>query len=201
MGTSESHIYQYLRMMDSLRGPSIPAEYTYMSYEDYVLDRGSFETSRALSVEQTALVRAYSRTTRPKVKECYYNAQSLALFDPSRFVYREGWAIGSTIPVMHAWCVLDGACVIDLTWRQGKFGGRNYATTARRIRGVLPAGWEYLGVSYSVPEIKEQLRVNRAWCCFHDNWRQGHPLLKNPRLAPRETPISLGLCDILRETV
>lgn len=178
-------VLTYLRMVDSLRGERLPTGFTYASYEDLVLDRGTVETSHALTREQMSLVAEYSRKARPKLKECYYNAQKLALYAPDRFVYREGWAQGSTIPVMHAWCVLDGKCVIDLTWRSGTFASRAYTRSARRIRGVLPKGWVYLGVSYTSKEINENLWKHKAWHSFHDDWKGDHAVLKTPRNKPR----------------
>ena len=187
---------EYLRIMDAWRGANIPEGYTFASYEDLVLDRGTTEVSRALTPEQRLLVRDYLRTANPKLKECYYNAQRLALYAPDRFTYREGWAQGSTLAVQHAWCVLDGECVIDLTWRHGKFRERAYATTARRVRGVLPEGWEYRGISYSKEAIEERIYSFREWASFHDDWRHGHPLLKTPRKSPRSIELATRVTEM-----
>lgn len=50
-----------------------------------------------------------------KLKECYYNAQLMAL--DSDMKYYEGYAVSGQlpIPVEHAWLVSNGK-VIDITW-------------------------------------------------------------------------------------
>lgn len=56
---------------------------------------------------------------RMTMKECFRNASILAIGEPRKYVYCEGYALG-VIPVHHAWVVdCDTGLVVDPTWKDG----------------------------------------------------------------------------------
>ena len=57
---------------------------------------------------------------KPKIKQCYYNSQMLALQNP-RILYYEGFANSKvlSLPLEHAFNVIDNK-VVDVTWKDGK---------------------------------------------------------------------------------
>jgi hypothetical protein len=57
-----------------------------------------------------------NRFTLGTIGQCFANAGSLALNDPS-LTYVEGLADCGFLPTAHAWCVDAGGHVIDPTWR------------------------------------------------------------------------------------
>jgi len=81
---------------------------------EYIKERGRyFEGAMSSSVLHRALLA--SVFFRPRLKECYFNAQMLALVSGFRNIeYYEGIA-SWLAPTTHAWNVYRGR-VIDLTW-------------------------------------------------------------------------------------
>jgi hypothetical protein len=58
------------------------------------------------------------------VKECFKNAAELAL--ETGWTYCEGYALGTIIPVIHAWVIDDEGNVIDPTWEPNGIECREY---------------------------------------------------------------------------
>jgi len=81
---------------------------------EYIRDRGTyFEGAVPSSVLPRTLIAAF--LLRPRLKECYLNAQMLSLLSGFRNIeYYEGIA-SFHFPTTHAWNVYEGK-VIDLTW-------------------------------------------------------------------------------------
>lgn len=93
-----------------------------------------------------------------KLKECFYNASMLAIFDP-RFAYCEGYAT-AVIPVPHAWCIAKHKgkwMVWDNTWRQ--------------------PGTEYYGVAITTEYLKQSLLSNKYYGVI-DAYGHGWPMLR-----------------------
>lgn len=191
MTPADLELERWLRFNDTVRGPEIPRGYTYGSFEDYVLDRGTHDLSRALSREQASFVRGIARGIDPKMRQCFFNAQVLALHPSERFSYREGFAVCSSgWPVLHGWNLLDGTHLIDLTWRT-RVSILGPTRQSRRVRGTFPEAWAYRGVSYSHAEIRDRLKRHAAWCSFLDDMGDGYPCLRLPRLASRKQDTTL----------
>lgn len=154
---------------------------SYTSTYDYVLDRGTFEVSRPLASEQASWLAAVLQGTRAQWRECFMNAQLLADAYPDRLTYREGFAVSlSGFPCLHGWCVLDGTHVVDVTWRTKLRGAGG-----RRIRGVFPHTWSYLGVTIQNQGRHASRAIQLgAWSSYIDSWEERFPLLHEPRLAP-----------------
>lgn len=165
--------------------PVLPG-FTYSGTADYVLDRGETFESRALDEEQRAFVRTLGSHWR--LRECFYNGQRLADLHPERLAYYEGYALGGVgFPVHHGWCVLDGAHVVDLTWRT-----RQGTKQARRVRGEIPEGWAYLGCPFGERAPREHFRRAAklgVWLSYLDAWvgneDDASALYRQPRKSPK----------------
>jgi len=190
-------IKSYLDALDAFATP--PQGYAYASLHDFVRDRGTYEVSAPLTREQREYIRSLTKGERFRVRECFANAQRLVLADARaerRLRYREGFALATTLPVLHAWVVLDGERVIDPTWRVRD------AKPLRTVRGEFPDSWAYLGCNVaSAEEIRERCVRTREWSSVIDNWRDEHPCLRMERLAPRPTALADKLHELREQFV
>lgn len=150
---------------------SLPEGYNYSSIYDYVLDRGKLCLSEELTAEENRFLKSCLRYHRPKFKGCFSNAQKLVLKDTTeRLVYVEGYAYGpaQSFPMHHGWVTLNNK-VIDTTWGP--------------VYGKLPETWRYFGVSFSREDIYKTClaRKGELWSII-DDWKNGWPVLQQPRL-------------------
>lgn len=82
---------------------------------------------------------------RGQPKQCYRQARALALDQPERFIYVEGYAFHeSPVPIHHAWCVDKNGNVADPTW----------AYTERAI---------YCGVAFVHEALNEKIYNLNEW--------------------------------------
>jgi hypothetical protein len=102
--------------------------------------------------------------------QCYVNAQRLAIFDPRKYRYAEGWAVlGDTpLPVLHAWCVNRRGYVVDPTWY-----GRDKAY--------------YYGVVIDIDYVLKRQLATGMFHAMIDDWEHGSQLLRTPGLAKKVT--------------
>lgn len=134
----------------------------YASPNDYVLQHGHlYQSAELTEVEREVLAQLNPRAY--KVRECYSNAQSIAINFPE-FSYVEGVATG-IIPVDHAWCELNGK-VIDFTW--GEDGP---------ILGVIPEDSEYYGLVIPTEQVWESIRAHHLWKPLIDDFECRWPML------------------------
>ena len=172
-----------LKMLAYMR-PAVSPPFHYTCAEDYVLDRGSDQTvSEALSpAELSVLLGAVDRARMRFVqKQCFYNAQILALKEPS-LQYVEGFAIGrSGFPVHHAWCTIGGK-LVDLTWRTTT---PNHKGRLRdRVFGEIPEGWSYRGVPFDAERILDRILETHVSRAFIGDWERGNPHFREERINP-----------------
>ena len=111
-----------------------------------LLKRGKWFTGRADSHDYEA-TNTWRKARRPKVKECYYNAQMFCM-DRDEGRYFEGYASsGAGTYVPHAWVVMPDDQVIDFTWE----------ALERKLRreGIASdtSGAVYFGVEVPTPEF------------------------------------------------
>lgn len=143
-----------------------PAKFNaqYKSPNDYVLQHGHlYESTELTEAEREVLHQLNPREY--KIRECYYNAQFIAITFPE-FNYVEGLATG-VIPVDHAWCELNGK-VIDMTWvEQGS-----------PILGVIPEDSEYYGVVLPTEQVWTSIRAHHAWKPLIDDFECRWPMLR-----------------------
>jgi hypothetical protein len=125
-------------------------------------------SSKPLSVDQEefldVLIEEAGGIESFHTKECFYNAQRLALTDWSgRIQYLEGYGM-NLIPCHHAWAVLDNEVVVDLTWRRDL-----QKTTGLPNRYVADIeGVEYVGVVFGPQDIEDMWHTHEMSYAFLD---------------------------------
>lgn len=90
-----------------------------------------------------------------KVKECFYNAANLVLFNnDDELRYVEGIAYSGLIPTPHAWAIDIDNRVIDNTWRtRGKYG-------------CEPEKKAYFGIIVPTDELRKEILRTKIWGMF-----------------------------------
>lgn len=96
------------------------------------------------------------------VKACFDNAFNLAVTHPD-YLYVEGYAQCTVVPVAHAWCVhAETGQVVDPTWVN-----LSHATEAN-----------YYGIRFSRRFILAQAAETGDPSVLEDDWRHDHQVLK-----------------------
>lgn len=172
--------HQYLEQMVEMRRRmgNPPKGYNYRCMEDYVLTNGQLMASTEWSDEEQKLLEKVAIPSEFKPRQCFYNAQMLALRS-NRFTYYEGFGSANLFPMLHGWCLLDNQKIVDVTWRK-KFGPDS-GGWENRILGVIPEGFEYLGFPVKTERVRERILRTRKGASFLDDPEEGFPLLKDPR--------------------
>lgn len=178
-----SELKQHLDLMAEMiqRVQTTPSGYGYSSIYEYVAKNGREMVSRPLTREQTQYIRRATRGQKFPIKQCYGNAQECLLKnqEDARLAYYEGYATTGFLPVLHGWLVLDGECLIDLTWRRRSEKPLRGRLDRTRIFGEIPEGYAYIGLKVADRnEIFQRAMRLGAWCSFLDDWEQGYPLLR-----------------------
>jgi len=128
-------------------------------YWDYLKAHGVYFKGATHSREHIRVLPrlAVLRTTlRPKVKECYYNAQLATVFGPGfirpEVEYYEGLAISfpDLPPVAHAWNLIEGK-VLNFTWEH----------LPRYVPEAKLEDFQYFGVKIPRDFVVEQ--VTKTW--------------------------------------
>jgi hypothetical protein len=102
---------------------------------------------------------------------CFHNAYLAAVRSRERLRYVEGYALGSIIPVHHAWNIDPDGRIVDVTWVGT--GDNNNADAFF----VPTPGRAYRGVVFPVEYVRE-IRNSTSGACVLDNWEQNYPLLR-----------------------
>ena len=143
--------------------------YAYPTLEFFFLEHGKmFESNEFTEDEMELIGKASMVIGDMQMKQCFYNAQTLALFRP-QFKYVEGFLISGFIPVMHGWNTLNGK-VIDFTMY--------HANNNKPILGIIPGGWEYFGVEMQTPKIRELWSTHETSMPLVDNHLTRWDMLK-----------------------
>jgi len=179
----------YLKQLASMQASiGKPDGFNYFGTEDYVFDRGVDQTlSLPLTEdEHESLFRTISSGHRFMQKQCFHNAQLLALENPD-LQYVEGYAQGNAIiPVHHAWLSLNGK-LIDLTWRTDK--PNHKGRLSNRILGAIPDGWCYRGVSFDTDLIRERIIDSGETRALIGDYTRGFPLFQQERIGWNPEPM------------
>lgn len=113
--------------------------------------------------DQFADAPEFKRRRRPKIKQCFKNAQSFVLdstrpdCDPEKPHYYEGYWAGAVVPVYHGWIVI-GDRVLDFT--------AEACDASSRAKGwTVPdhAKMDYFGVRIPEAMILEKINAERVW--------------------------------------
>ena len=160
-----------------------------MTQEGYVLTKGrAFTSSSQLTEEQYDYLMCLTDAIACAPKQCFYNAQMITLADSyretPRVKYYEGYVFTGFMPILHAWITLDDK-IVDVTLSTDPESGLKFAQgqppqedLRDRVLGVIPDGWEYLGVPMDTDYVTSTLLRHTASLSLIDNWQDGWPLLK-----------------------
>lgn len=156
----------------------------HLSINSYLLRRGHAYPSQALSVEESALFTDVD-FTRFKLKQCYYNAQTLMMEfqDNAEVKYAEGLAANNTqVPTFHAWLSVNGK-VVDPTWGRLRMEPKETLQVVRlsHIMGTLPPGWEYWGVEFSCEDVAIAMVAHKSAISILDDYECRWPVLHGKR--------------------
>jgi len=162
-----------------------------MTQEQYVLDNGvQMASSEPLTDEQYDYLRIITGTIECLPKQCFYNAQMMTLMDDYNFTdtprvkYYEGYVFTGIMPILHGWVTLDDK-IVDVTLStdreatQRYFNGEPPQEDLRdRVLGVIPDGWEYIGVPMDNDYVVSFMLEKMESRSLIDNWQDGWPLLQ-----------------------
>ena len=162
---------RYLNQLTEFRRTAMPQPegFHFLCIEHFVLEEGTNADPRQpLTEDERQTVRRASAGRTHKMKECFYNAQLLALDDPTRQIqYVEGYACGAAgLPVHHGWAEINGK-VVDLTW-----------TPDNPVLGAVPEGWAYRGVSFDTGVVRRRIVASGEARAFIGDWTRDFPLLR-----------------------
>jgi hypothetical protein len=178
--------YLYQRVIAQWSQQGCSSRTPYVSVEDYVLDRGRLFHSQSLTSREIGVVLEAARRAGKNFPQgyCFANAAKLVVSDTTgELHYVEGFAVGTLMPVHHAWVVIQNK-IVDLTWRS-----RDQDVTVMKhpytenILGVMPADRAYLGVSFLHDDVLRRLaNTSLSAVSFFDDWEKNRSLFRPDRL-------------------
>jgi len=162
-----SDVVDYLEMLCLVQrqcGTRGRGDWKYLCMEEFVLKEGQMFNNIL-----TELPDDISRGT-PKM--CFQNCMHVIAWpnDVSNYFYCEGYALGSVLPMLHAWLVTPEGKVVDPTWPE--------------------PGAEYFGVVFKGSWARRQTLKQESYGLL-DAWTSGWPLLKG--IDPEEWKAELKL--------
>lgn len=137
------------------------AGYHYANIEDFVLQHG------------TVFDRWSPRQDRYMAgtpRYCFDNAYRATYRSRGKLTYVEGYALGSVMPVHHAWCVDEDGGIVDPTWCGDKKPEGLWDNPER--------GEAYLGVPFDLATVRAARSKDN--CSVLDQWHNHWPLLREP---------------------
>lgn len=169
---SDKQLLAYIMQSFSFYGSNkpLPNGWVYAGQYDFILKHGKFYQSQELTDEETKIVTNALRNLsfKPRMKECFYNGQMLALSDETNTIkYCEGFGM-SIIPMNHGWCVINDK-VIDLTWKDDE--GKNYFGEFDK---------SYFGFTLANDVVRKKQMATSMAVSFLDDWHGGWELFTKP---------------------
>lgn len=170
--TLDADLVAFMKTISSIMPPRPGLKYT--TFEGYYLAEGHpyphapYTETEADRIE-AGIVKA---GIQPRIKECFYNAQSLALW--GGFGYAEGYALASDLPVAihHAWAVFDGKPV-DVTLRREKDPPGLLQRASLNLSRVA-----YYGTEFPKSVIAAIWRKEKIARAVIEDWKGKFPLLR-----------------------
>jgi hypothetical protein len=173
----EEDLVSYLTNVSSI-APRRPG-FRFTSYEDFYLAHGHPYPSESFTEDEVSglYVQLAKHRFEPQIKQCFYNAQNLALF--CGLGYAEGYIATDDmpIPLHHGWAVYKGKPV-DFTIRRG-----NDKTTSNPKKLIERASANlsravYYGIEFPLETIKKIWVTEGIARPVIDDWKNGFPLLR-----------------------
>ena len=186
----EQHLQSYIDAVGKL---NVRISEEYKVVEEYVLREGHlFDSTEMTELEMEWIDTCY--WTRHKKRECFSNAQMLALAAwripvEIELKYVEGYVLPNIVmPVYHAWLSINGKIMDTTLSPPGKVRKRN------RIFGNIPDSWEYYGVEMN-PEKCKHIFNHNTHIALIDDWECHWPMLRarNDILVEKEK----SACDVI----
>lgn len=191
MSALRQYLNQHAAWMREVRKGS---NWKYSSVEDYVVQKGIVFSSAPLTTEELAIIYDAAGHEEYPIKQCFANSQKLVMNDRSnKLLYTEGFASG-VIPIHHGWVSINRK-VVDLTMRvyeiinggiEKKLQLHNHKRFKDRVLGILPAGREYVGVTFDREIVLNSMKATMMYQSLIDNWQQHWPLLQGKHDAGTE---------------
>jgi hypothetical protein len=101
-----------------------------------------------------------------------------------RVKYHEGYVWTGLMPILHGWITLDDK-IVDVTLSTDREATQRYfdgeppqEDLKDRVLGVIPNGWEYLGVPMETDYVVGFMLEKMESRSLIDNWQDGWPLLQ-----------------------
>lgn len=167
---------QMIRMRSTMAQPK---GFKFCCMEEYVLKNGKqFLSSQVDNVTRTKILAKIISLAPFQMKECFYNAQKIAVNIPA-FKYVEGYCLTDIgFPILHGWNVWNGK-VIDTTLRL-KQPRSSYANGfTDRVIGEFDPPREYYGVTFRRDFILKRMLVTKEWSSVLDDWKQNYILIRS----------------------
>lgn len=149
---------------------SLPKDWVYAGQYDFILKHGRFFMSQPLTDAEREIVNEALKNIgfKPRMKECFYNAQLLAMNDKTgQIKYCEGFGM-SIIPCNHGWAMINDK-VIDITWKDDE--GKNYFGDFDK---------SYFGFSLPTERVTQKMFKTGWAVSWLDDWKGGWELLTKP---------------------
>lgn len=162
------------------------SELTYSCAQDLVQDRGRLFSSSPLSDTQLSIVfaairRAQNAGVKFVPQRCFCNATQLVLADRTGEIsYVEGFALGQTLPIHHAWAIIGGK-VVDLTWTHLTPVSVMNHDLGDRILGNYTSVRAYMGIPFPRQNVLERFQLHGNAQPFFDDNDWLHLQLRAPR--------------------
>jgi hypothetical protein len=170
-----SDVENYLEMLCEThrqcyaRGSQGRSDWEYLCMEEFVLKEGQMFNN--------ILTELPDDVPKGPPKMCFQNCMLAiswpsSLSEASNYFYCEGYALGSVLPMLHAWLVTPEGKVVDPTWPE--------------------PGSEYFGVAFKGGWAKRQTLKQECYGLL-DAWTSEWPLLRG--IDPEEWKANLNLIE------
>lgn len=163
MTEAEKGLVEVVRAFDLMSRPRRrPNGFVYHGPNNFLVEHAKLYAPRPLPPDGMDLIRSVTRGRRLKVKHCFQNAANAVFDDVSgRLAYCEGYAI-RIFPVHHAWVLLDGEIVVDLTWNR-EDGSSSWKLADKVIGEWDPNRFAYYGVAFSTERLRKAVLRSRMY--------------------------------------
>lgn len=132
----QTHCEMFIKLFAQMKQPdNLMAQYMRL-----MLEKGTWFLGRSL-VKEYPVAKKYAHIARPKMKECFKNAQLFAI-SCAEGRYFEGYMCDGVIAVHHGWTVMPDNRVIDFTLEARDHKHKNFQVEDTAYLGVeVPADY------------------------------------------------------------